>query len=228
MEEFNIDPLWHLHDELSLHQAAALIAGYDPGVVERCMSDTNHEERFSRLYPAESALMNAIRAGKLKASLRFDAEPRFVAGLDNLRDRAHFEGEEVQLIEHENLGELVITREPNWVTSSIALEDLKAWLLSRGARPAFFFPEKQESADYLDTRSPRYAPKLAAAVRAWQAVTDPNGKHPKQALSKWIRENAAKFGLADEEGKPNETGVEEVAKVANWQPGGGAPKTPGE
>ena len=68
--------------------------------------------------------------------------------------------------------------------------------------------------------------KLAAAVRAWQAVTDGNGKHPKQALTKWLLSHAAEHGLTDEEGKPNETGIDQVASVANWQPGGGAPKTP--
>lgn len=88
--------------------------------------------------------------------------------------------------------------------------------------------EHTTSADYLDPNHPRYAPKLAAAVRAWQAVTDAGGKHPKQALAKWLRENAAEFGMTDDGGKPNETGIEEAAKVANWQPGGGAPKTPSE
>lgn len=85
-----------------------------------------------------------------------------------------------------------------------------------------------DAPDYLDPQNPRYAPKLAAAVRAWQSVTDAGGKHPKQALAKWLREHAAEYGLTDDEGKPNETGIEEAAKVANWQPGGGAPKTPGE
>lgn len=61
-----------------------------------------------------------------------------------------------------------------------------------------------------------------------KAVDDLKGKSPKQALSKWLREHAAEFGLSDEEGKPNETGIEEAAKVANWQPGGGAPKTPSQ
>ena len=49
-----------------------------------------------------------------------------------------------------------------------------------------------EAPNYLDRANPRYAPKLEAAVRAWQAVTDPVGKHPKQALAKWLRENAAR------------------------------------
>ena len=58
-------------------------------------------------------------------------------------------------------------------------------------------------------------------------MTNPTGKHPKQALDKWLREHAAEFGLTDDEGKLNEQGIEDAAKVANWQPGGGAPKTPG-
>ena len=41
---------------------------------------------------------------------------------------------------------------------------------------------------------------------------------------KWLREHAANYKLSDEEGKPNETGIEECAKVANWQDKGGAPK----
>ena len=112
------------------------------------------------------------------------------------------------------------------VRSRVDVESLRQWLHSRGLRKGFFFPTQQETPDYLNPRDTRYAPKLAAAVQAWLAVTDPAGKHPKQALAKWLREHAADFGLTDDEGKPNETGIEEAAKVANWQPGGGAPKTP--
>jgi hypothetical protein len=32
--------------------------------------------------------------------------------------------------------------------------------------------------------------------------------------------------MTDKDGKPNDTGIEGAAKVANWQPLGGAPKTP--
>jgi hypothetical protein len=111
--------------------------------------------------------------------------------------------------------------------SRVEVASLRAWLVGRGIRKGFFFPASTDAPDYLDPGNPRFAPKLAAAVRAWQAVTDPLGKTPKQALMKWLREHALEFGLNDDEGKPNETGIEEVAKVANWQPGGGAPKTPG-
>ena len=108
---------------------------------------------------------------------------------------------------------------------------LKKWLAGRGFKTGFFFPEGSESPDYLDPSHPRYAPKLAAAVLAWQATGDEaalKGKSPEQALVKWLREHAADFALTDDEGKPNEMGIEETAKVANWQPTGGAPKTPSD
>jgi hypothetical protein len=100
-------------------------------------------------------------------------------------------------------------------------------LESRGVHSGFFFQTAIDAPDYLDPDNPRYAPKLAAAVRAWEPVTDAGSKTPKQALDKWLREHAAEFALADEDGKPNETAISEISKIANWQPGGGAPKTPG-
>lgn len=114
--------------------------------------------------------------------------------------------------------------------SVVIVDSLRRWLSGRGFTSGFFFPERGDAPDYLDPSHPRYAPKLAAAIRAWEATADGetwNGKTPKQALMKWLREHASEYGLSDEEGKPNETGIDEVSKVANWQPKGGAPKTPG-
>ena len=115
-------------------------------------------------------------------------------------------------------------------SSRVEVESLRSWLVGRGFHTGFFFPTATGAPDYLDPDHPRYAPKLAAAVKAWLASCDESatrGKSVKQSLVKWLRENAAEFGLSDDDGKPNDTGIEETAKVANWQPGGGAPKTPG-
>ena len=79
---------------------------------------------------------------------------------------------------------------------------------------------------YLNPQHPRYAPKLAAAVRAWLSVDAVSGKSPKQSLTKWLREHCAEFGLVDDEGRLNNSGIEQCATVANWQTDGGAPKTP--
>ena len=78
---------------------------------------------------------------------------------------------------------------------------------------------------YLDPSHSRYSPKLAAAVRAWLAVEDEKGKHPRQALEAWLTKNAAELRLT-KDGKRNKQGIEECAKVANWKQTGGAPKTP--
>lgn len=81
--------------------------------------------------------------------------------------------------------------------------------------------------DYLDPNHPRYAPKLAAAVQAWLAVTDPGKKTPKTALKEWLQEHAGEYKGLTSDGEPLETPINQCAKVANWEPEGGAPKTPG-
>ncbi len=111
----------------------------------------------------------------------------------------------------------------------MTVTSLRKLLAVRGFSTGFFFPEGAAAPDYLNPQDPRYAPKLAAAVRAWEALGNPallKAMHPKTALLKWLREHAVNFGLTDEDGKLNETGIDETAKVANWRPTGGAPKTP--
>jgi hypothetical protein len=71
--------------------------------------------------------------------------------------------------------------------------------------------------------------QLAAAVRAWNEVTADtgalNGKTPKKALEIWLRKHANEYGLTNKDGNPNELGIEEICKVANWKPAGGASPT---
>ena len=193
---------WRLCDELSVYEAALLIAGRSPGklgYVEKL--PLNKQPKGYEA--AKTAIRNALRSGKIKGIIKPEFDDRV-------------EGDPVPIIDSVNL-----------YYSRVDVESLKTWLIGRGFQRGFFFPNPVEAPGYLDPANPRYAPKLAAAVRAWQAVTDPVGRHPKQALAKWLREHAAEFDLSDDECKPNETGIEEAAKVANWQPGGGAPKTPG-
>jgi hypothetical protein len=54
--------------------------------------------------------------------------------------------------------------------SRVDVESLRAWLGNRGFKSGFFFPAETNTPNYLDSQHPRYAPKLAAAVRAWQEV----------------------------------------------------------
>lgn len=200
VEKLDDFDFWRLCDELSIEQAALLIAGCSPSQyweVERWTI----AERPTGYEAAKTAIRNALRAKQIDGEIECDQE-------------ADINGHAYDI--------------PGTVSisSRVVVSSLTAWLSKRGLRRGFFFPEKVEAPDYLDPKNPRFAPKLAAAVRAWQAVVDPAGKHPKGALTKWLREHAAELGLTDDEGKLNETGIDEAAKVANWQPGGGAPKTP--
>lgn len=197
---------WRWCDELNIFQAALLSVGVDPASESGSYCENwEIHERPHGYEAAKTALSNALRQGAIKGRI----VPLY---------RQDINGNECD----EYPGSVDLA------ASTLDVESLRAWLNKRGLKPAFFFPASTDAPDYLDPRNPRYAPKLAAAVQAWQAVTDANGKPPKQALVKWLREHAADFGLSDEEGKPNETGIDETAKVANWQPGGGAPKTPGQ
>lgn len=235
MDFKSINPLWSLHDPLTVEQAAALIAGVDPMSVDPSgeffrdrETGLTDSDGITWVHTAFAALTNAIDGGRLRAQLRYDAEPRYVAGIDNLMERGHWNREDVREIKNSDGDAYVISATPRWSLSLIARADLIAWLQGTPIRPEVFFPATTDAPDYLDPNDPRYASKLAAAVRAWQATTDTNGRTPKQALAKWLREHAAEFGMTDDEGKPNETAIEEASKLANWQPGGGAPKTPGE
>jgi hypothetical protein len=197
---------WRLCDELTVNQAALLVAGVDPAGYTN-IEQLNADERPTGFDAARHAITSALRRGNIA-------------------------GELFELSGHNSSGDLsgVIPDTVNPATSRIEVDALRKWLQGRGLKSGFFFPEGSSTPDYLDKNHPRYAPKLAAAVRAWLATDGDaaiSGKSPKQALTKWLREQAAGLGMTDDEGKVNETGIEEVAKVANWQLTGGAPKTPG-
>ena len=121
--------------------------------------------------------------------------------------------------------------ETDWLDTLIEVEEIKKWLLTRGIETGFFFPDGALGAEYLDPDHFHYAPKLAAAIHAWEAVnSDPGllkGKTPKRALEVWLRAHANDYGLTKDDGYPNATGIEEVSKIANWDTKGGAPRSNG-
>lgn len=203
-----MEPLdyWRLCDELTIHQAALLIAGVDPASYTHILS-LQPDERPAGFDAAKTAITNAVRSKLI-------------------------EGQIIELIEFGSLPDLgaKVPGSIDPAVSRVQVNSLRAWLRSRGRNSGFFFPESDSAPDYLNKNHPRYAPKLAAAVQAWQAVTSKagnSGRSPKQGLMNWLRENAATLGLTDEAGVIRKQTLEEIAKIANWQLTGGAPKTPG-
>jgi hypothetical protein len=192
---------WRLCDDLSVVQIALLIVGEDPSQVQDDIDRQIPRNRPAGYDAAKAALVNAIKGNRLPAK--------------------------VIHIEDEHGGYCG----PDWHETTIAIEDLRPWLKSRGIKTGFFFPASDADPDYLSEFHPNYSAKLAAAIEAWKSVSMDaelkRGKSVKQALVVWLRQHANEFGLTKEDGNPNEQGIEDVAKIANWDTRGGAPKTPG-
>ncbi len=216
---------WHLCDEVTVAQAALLLRDTDPAKVKVPANIHDAQELPEGFEAVFAALTHAIVSRRLKASVRHSAR---LAG--TISDFREIEYEEVDGVSMAN-EKVVYSANPDWNLTTMTVEELKKWLRGRGVNSGFFFPNATDAADYLDPRNPHYSAKLAAAISAWEHVNRTpmaqRGKTVKQAIMIWLRLNAGRFGLAKEDGTPNEQGIEEVSKIANWDTKGGAPKTPG-
>jgi phosphohistidine phosphatase SixA len=200
--------IWRLCRHYTIVQAALLVAGHDPAMAAQ----------VERLQPEDRPTGYEAAKHALEQALRKDPDMGRTVHLDQSQ-RYHAIDDPIDLEK-----------------STIWASNLQTWLSKHGFKTAFFFDADNKTPsdgrpDYLDPDHPRYAPKLAAAVLAWEACDDTaatNRKSAKQALTVWLKQNAAQFGLADEQGNLNTEGIEQTAKVANWQLTGGAPKTPGQ
>lgn len=214
---------WRLCDEVSVIQAILLVIGDDPARLQENVEGWTPPNRPTGYDAAKAAITHAILSGRLPATIRRVAWQR---GWNEEPEA----DEAIGLDEHGR--QIIYKQEPDWRLTTVAVENLKSWLKSRGFKTGFFFPDETTDPVYLNREEACFSPKLAAAVSAWEAVrSDPQstrGKSVKQALLIWLRKNSDRFSLSKEDGSPNEQGIEEVAKIANWDTKGGAPRTPGE
>lgn len=188
---------WRLADELTVVQAALLICGYDPSDLQHNVSYGSHKTPVGYV-AVRHALGSAVNAKILQAR-----ETRVI----DQRDGEYYVDDDL---------------------AHISIDAIKDWLRSKGVVTHFFFFPEEPEGEFLSPQNPRYSPKLAAAIRAWQAMEgkDLKGKTPKQSVIKWLRLHGADYDLTDDDGKPLDTVIEEIAKIVNWKPQGGAPKTP--
>jgi hypothetical protein len=155
---------WKLADELTAHQIALLIAGYDPSEFEGEQHHRWPGEAKLETSAYLNAIKNAARSGKLKfCPVTYD---------------------------HSN-GEIDLD------ASTIGIESLCDWLRSRNFQDGFFIAAQDDVDKLANSSGEFYAPKLAAAVRAWNEVTSNpealNGKTPKKALEIWLRKHANEY-----------------------------------
>ncbi|WP_273758505.1 hypothetical protein [Bartonella sp. AU55XJBT] len=206
--EINKGLEWFLDfQKLTIPQAAFLIAGLNPG---KCTL-------FNKIKPEESGIYEGHRLVSLDKTSNFrGAYHAIVQAGKDYRLKIEWSYDFFGNIDADS--------------SHVFVEDLKEWLLSCGYRPAFFFPKndsdniKDHKYTFQNPNHPRYAPKLAAAVAAWEEVSEaaPN-KSVKATLAEWVQENAEKY--VKKNGELTKDFIEQVSSVANWDPTGGAPKT---
>ena len=194
---------WRFCNELTVVQAALLIIGLDPSRHLENINQLPVDKRPSGYVAVFTALRNDIDAHWLEADVQ------------------KFPMEYGDTVEH-----------TDWDSTRVSVKDLREWLSERGVTSGFFFPEGPVAAEYLNRSDPNFSAKLAAAVEAWKAVKaeralKASGRSVKTDLTKWLNIHAFEYGLTNGTGEPNKLAIEEVAKVANWDQKGGAPKTPG-
>jgi len=137
---------WRICDELSVIQAALLIAGLDPG--EECVGEYVEEWDAHKRPPgydaAKSALVNAIQGGRLSATLRHRGRARLEEFSEQLMAEIPF-GDEIEIrktwlmreeeprvvriksntpAEYESGPIFICDKVPNWHYSTVMVDDL--------------------------------------------------------------------------------------------------------
>lgn len=245
--------LWRLVSDLSVEDAAILIAGGDPSDLDYESDSFGNEYSVKRttghsgFLAVFTSLTNAIRKGHIQAHLAFRAKsggvdpvrsamaPNGLRGetwvmsksdLSRLRDS--LEGDPFGDTPLDGADGIRLEVEPDWTRATIDVEDLKAWLRSRGFTTGFFFPSQDESApdDFMNPDHEHFAPELALAVSAWRGLASeqkfPRGTKP--AIESWIDANPNAW-LGD--GEVSAAAKERIATLVNWRKSGGAPTTGG-
>lgn len=202
---FGVSEYWRLATRLRIADAIQIILGIEPQS-SGLRLDQPHKwpNGFSAL---RESIVSAIRTDALEGGLIYEELDAFGDPVteETTGPRRH-----------------VVDLYESWVDTA----DLKHWLSENGFEGGYFFYGRNQQLAFLDSDGARYAPKLAAAVEAWIAFDEFSTERgtPKQRLKTWLRSNAARFGLTNEDGTAAESVIEDIAKIANWAPAGGAPK----
>ena len=205
------EDLIKLQNILNVVEATRLIVGED---AERIQVEEHSEAEGGLIFKYNSAdyetcnafpkvfnaLVYAIKASAIKATVRPYASPRHVV---------YSESPEKWLIE----------AELNPFSTTISRDDLKAWLEERGVHPPQLFPDKL-SKPYLSSEHPNFSNKLAACVLAWDSAqkADMSGTTVKKWIKSWLIENKESLGLNLTDSSDV---FEQLASVSNWDTTGG-------
>lgn len=194
---------WRLSETVSVIEATLLTLDIEPQSMSQYVEGWDDDRKPEGYVAVRNALIAAIKSGVLAGEIIYPA----------------YEDPETGDIEPDY-------SRTNFHTSLVNLTALANWLMERDYFVSFFTYSRKAEAGFRDKSHPRYSAKLAAVVEAWEAFDEESGEPGtvKQRIEKWLRLNAARFGLTNDDGNPSETVIKSLATVANWATGGGAPK----
>ena len=194
-----ISDLWHLRENVNIVEATLLGLGFEPQFLSDVVEGLSDSHKPSGYVALRRAIIEGIETSKIEGEIF---------------RTSHFA--------------IKVDEAPvSFLQSNVELSSLKHWIIQKGVLNNGFLSATLSSESFRNEAHPRYSSKLVAVVEAWESydqVSDGVGT-PKQKLSKWLRINASRFNLTNEDGAPSENVIEELAKVANWAKSGGAPKT---
>jgi hypothetical protein len=200
---FGISQFWRLAEAVNVIQAALLIIGTEPQGVEDYIENWDPDKRPSGYIAVRDSVVSSLQSGLLEGAIEYET--------------------------YENIDgvEVVDRSRISYRNSRVLVHSLIKWLEDRGFETEAFGKSDDGPKGFRDPENPRYSGKLSAVVEAWEQYDSESNEPgtPKQRLMKWLRLNASRFGLTDDDGKPSENVIEELAKVANWATSGGAPRT---
>jgi len=197
---------WLLSHALNVVEAALVFAGLDPSDLAHSVEGMFPEEQPGEYKAMKRVLIEALRARLIEGEIVPEQQ------------QLDFDGNSVELA-----GTVDLKR------SRVFMESATDYLSRRGHPIPMRGAMQQPTPPYLDSENTCFSFKLSAAIRVWQALTQEGAlpaKSVKQSMVRWLKLHAQELGLTNPDGSPNATGIEEIAKVANWKPGGGVPKTP--
>lgn len=192
---------WRARKKFTVNQASLLIVGEEAASAKNKLESQIYPKLKDKCEPIRGELIESIEASELSAKRKYK-------------------------MQEDNHGKCKRVLDCN--NTTILKKDIKAWLIVKEIDSEVFCVDKFIQAGFLNSGHERYAPKLAAAVSAWLALEDETllgKKKPFTALENWLTQNASKYNK-DTKGVFTYTAIQECARVANWNPEGGAPKTP--
>lgn len=191
--------LWKLSSTVSIVEAALLLLDLEPQSYSQNIENWDDNDKPDGYLAARNALTSAVRSKIVEGELNHWTYHNQNGGIE---------------IDHESF---------DYHTSYVDVESLVKWLTGRGYSCSTFAAPTDHATGFRDPDHPRYSAKLAAVAEAWEKYDESEPGTPKQRIAKWLRLNAARFGLTDKDGSPMENVIEDLAKVANWATTGGAP-----